>query len=107
MDDQRHSGSDDADIDLDTQELIKPASEEPLGYGHGEWASAAFTATEEAKKAPSGSESDLEHRVRDAEAAVDTLRATTSSLEREVSEIRADLERLRQESERAAGSKMP
>jgi hypothetical protein len=40
MDDQRRTGADDdADIDLDTQELVPPASQEPLGYGPGEWAS--------------------------------------------------------------------
>lgn len=33
--------ADDADIDLDTQELSKPLSHEPLGYGPGEWASTA------------------------------------------------------------------
>jgi uncharacterized protein YndB with AHSA1/START domain len=31
--------SDDAEIDLDTQELTTPVSDEPLGYGPGEWAS--------------------------------------------------------------------
>lgn len=30
---------DDADTELDTQELVESASEEPLGYGPGEWAS--------------------------------------------------------------------
>jgi hypothetical protein len=36
-----------------------------------------------------------------------TLRATTSGLEREIALMRADLERLRLESEKAAGSKLP
>jgi hypothetical protein len=31
--------ADDADIDLDTQELVEKVPEEPLGYGYGEWAS--------------------------------------------------------------------
>lgn len=38
----RLEDADDADIDLDTQELVEPASEEPLGYGYGEWASGPF-----------------------------------------------------------------
>jgi hypothetical protein len=33
---------DDADIDLDTQELVEPIPEESLGYGYGEWASGPF-----------------------------------------------------------------
>jgi hypothetical protein len=48
-----------------------------------------------------------EQRLRSAEAAIDTLRARTSGLEREVALMRADLERLRQESEKAAGAKLP
>lgn len=108
MNDQRYSGSDDADIDLDTQELVKPVSEEPLGYGHGEWASDPVPSPQEREKTRTGiGDSDVEQRMRNAEAALDMLRATTSNLEREVAMIRADLERLRQESERAAGSRMP
>jgi hypothetical protein len=45
--------------------------------------------------------------VRDTESAVEALRATVTGLEREVAMARADLERLRQESERATGSRMP
>jgi multidrug resistance efflux pump len=52
-------------------------------------------------------DSGMEQRLRNAEAAIDTLRATTSGLEREIALMRADLERLRQECERAAGSKLP
>jgi hypothetical protein len=40
-------------------------------------------------------------------APVPTTMPTTSGLERQISLIRADLERLRQESEKAAGSKLP
>jgi multidrug resistance efflux pump len=49
----------------------------------------------------------MEQRLRNAEADIDTLRATTSGLEREIALMRADLERLRRESEKAAGSKLP
>jgi BON domain len=38
----RLEDADDADIDFDTHELVEPAPEEPLGYGHGEWASGPF-----------------------------------------------------------------
>jgi hypothetical protein len=38
----RLEDADDADIDLDTQELVEPVPEEPLGYGYGEWASGPF-----------------------------------------------------------------
>jgi len=104
MDDPRRTGTDDdADIDLDTQELVPPASQEPLGYGPGEWASTQPSEDARAETADSG----REPRLRNAEAAIDTLRATTSNLEREVALMRADLERLRQESEKAAGSKLP
>jgi hypothetical protein len=104
MDDPRRTGADDdADIDLDTQELVPPASKEPLGYGPGEWASTKPAENAGAETADPGTE----QRLRNAEAAIDTLRATTSGLEREVALMRADLERLRQESEKAAGSKLP
>lgn len=103
MDDQPRSRTDDADIDLDTQELVPPASQEPLGYGPGEWASTQPRETARAESADSGAE----QRLRNAEAAIETLRATTSGLEREVALTRADLERLRQESEKAAGAKLP
>jgi len=103
MDDPRRTGTDDdADIDLDTQELVPPASQEPLGYGPGEWASTQSSEDARAEAAASGTK----QRLRNAEAAIDTLRATTSNLEREVALMRADLERLRQESEKAAGSKL-
>jgi uncharacterized small protein (DUF1192 family) len=52
-------------------------------------------------------DSGTEQRLRNAEAAIDTLRDTTSDLEREIALLRADLERLRQESEKASGSKLP
>jgi hypothetical protein len=108
MTDPRDTGGDDADIDLDTQELVKPTSEEPLGYGPGEWASGPLPAQPEGQQVRTGgTDSDIEHRVRDTESAVEALRATVTGLEREVAMVRADLERLRQESERAAGSKMP
>jgi hypothetical protein len=48
-----------------------------------------------------------EVRLRNAEAAIDALRATMSGLEREIALLRADLERLRQESQKAAGTKLP
>ena len=51
--------------------------------------------------------SDLEGRLRETEAALDELRETTSTLEREIAVMRADLERLRVESEKAAGTKLP
>ena len=105
MNDRRNSGVDDSDIDLDTQELVRPVPEEPLGYGHGEWASGSFPRKPE--KTQVGSESGLEQRVRDTEATLDTLRDITSKLEREIALVRADFERLRQESQRAAGSKLP
>jgi hypothetical protein len=104
MDDPRRTGADDdADIDLDTQELVPPASQEPLGYGPGEWASTQPRENVGVETA----ESQTEQRLRNAEAAIDTLRATTRGLEREIALMRADLERLRQESEKAAGSKLP
>jgi len=49
----------------------------------------------------------LTERLRDAEAELGELRSTTENLEREVAVMRADLERLRFESERAAGSRLP
>jgi len=49
----------------------------------------------------------LTERLRDAEAELDELRSTTENLEREVAVMRADLVRLRFESERAAGSRLP
>jgi hypothetical protein len=52
-------------------------------------------------------DSGTEQRLRNAEAAIETLRDTTSELEREIALMRADLERLRQESEKASGSKLP
>jgi len=104
MDDHRRTGADDdADIDLDTQELVPPASQEPLGYGPGEWASTQPSEDTRAETADSGTE----QRLRKAEAEIDSLRGTTSNLEREVAVMRADLERLRLESEKAAGSKLP
>ena len=102
MNNQRRTGTDD-DADLDTQELVPPASEEPLGYGPGEWASTQPSENARAETA----DSRTEQRLRNAEAAIDTLRATTSGLEREIALMRADLERLRQESEKASGSKLP
>ncbi|MGH8636075.1 MAG: hypothetical protein ACREUZ_02965 [Burkholderiales bacterium] len=108
MTEPREIGGDDADIDLDTQELVRPTSEEPLGYGPGEWASGPLPAKAETEPVRTGgSDADVEHRVRDSEAAVERLRATVTGLQREVAMVRADLERLRQESEKAAGSKMP
>ena len=53
------------------------------------------------------SDSGIKQRLGDAEAAIDALRATTSALEREIAVLRVDLERLRRESEKAAGSKLP
>jgi hypothetical protein len=104
MDDQRRTSTDDdADIDLDTQELVLPASQEPLGYGPGEWASTQPSENAGAETADSGTE----QRLRNAEAAINALRATTNGLEREIALMRADLERLRLESEKAAGSKLP
>jgi hypothetical protein len=104
MNDPRRTGADDdVDIDLDTQELVPPASQEPLGYGPGEWASTQPSETARAESTESGTE----QRLRNAEAAIDTLRATTSGLEREVALMRADLERFRQESKKAAGAKLP
>ena len=50
-------------------------------------------------------DSETEQRLRNADAAIDMLRDTTS--EREIALMRADLERLRQESEKASGSKLP
>jgi len=50
-------------------------------------------------------DSETEQRLRNAEGAIDMLRDTTS--EREIALMRADLERLRQESEKASGSKLP
>ena len=101
MNDQPRSRTDD-DAD-NTQELVPPASQEPLGYGPGEWASTQPRETARAESADSGTE----QRLRNAEAAVDLLRTTTSGLEREVAVLRADLERLRRESEKAAGAKLP
>jgi len=48
----------------------------------------------------------VQERLRNAEAAIETLRVTISGIEREVGIIRADLERLRVEAERAAGAKL-
>jgi hypothetical protein len=104
MDDAHRTGTnDDADIDLDTQELVRPASQEPLGYGPGEWASIQPSEDARAETADSGTE----QRLQDAEAAIDMLRATAGNLEREVALMRADLERLRQESTKAAGARLP
>lgn len=99
---------DDADIDLDTQELVKPTSEEQPGYGPGEWASGPLPVNpSSAQLRTEGGDADIEHRIRDAEAAVEGLRATVTDLEREVAVVRADLERLRQERLRATAPKVP
>jgi hypothetical protein len=103
MDQQHRIRTDDADIDLDTQELVPPASQEPLGYGPGEWASTRPREADPSEPAHSGTEG----RLRNAEAAIDELRTTVSGLQREVALTRADLERLRQETEKASGSKLP
>jgi len=58
-------------------------------------------------RAEAAESSAIEQRLRHAEAAIDTLRDTTRGLEREIALMRADLERLRLESEKAAGSKLP
>ena len=110
MDDPRHTGAgdDDADIDLDTQELVPPASQEPLGYGPGEWASSPAQSAQPPENTRAEiADSGMQQRLRNAEADIDTLRATISGLEREIALMRADLERLRQESGKAAGSKLP
>lgn len=46
-------------------------------------------------------------RLRQAESAIEALRAAMAGLEREIGMVRADLERLRVEAERAAGTKLP
>lgn len=46
-------------------------------------------------------------RLRQAESAIDALRTAVSGLEREIGLVRADLERLRVEAQRAAGTKLP
>lgn len=51
--------------------------------------------------------SNQDDRLRQAESAIDALRTAVANLEREISLIRADLERLRVEAERAAGTKLP
>lgn len=48
----KHSDSDDAEIDLDTQELAGPLSDQPLGYGPGEWASGPFPRSDEKAQQP-------------------------------------------------------
>lgn len=50
---------------------------------------------------------DLEKRLREAEAAIEALRAAVALNEREIATVRADLERLRAETERATGVKLP
>jgi hypothetical protein len=40
----RLDNADDADVAPDAQELVEPVSEEPVGYGYGEWASGPFPA---------------------------------------------------------------
>jgi hypothetical protein len=105
MNHQQYTGADE-DIELDTQELIKRQPEETLGYGHGEWASTTARSQAQGERGDGG-DSGVERRVAHVEAELDALRATTSSLAREVALLRADLERLRQECEKAAGSKLP
>lgn len=56
---------------------------------------------------PETPERTAEHRVGKVEVAVEALRAAVSAMEREIGVIRADLERLRLESERAVGTRMP
>ena len=109
MDDPRRTGADDdADIDLETQELVPPRSQEPLGYGPGEWASTPAQSAQPPENTRAEiADSGMEQRLRNAEADIDTLRATTSGLERDIALMRTDLERLRLESEKAAGSKLP
>jgi hypothetical protein len=53
------------------------------------------------------SNDDLGQRMHNVEAAVEALRSVTGNLERELALIGADLERLRPESERAVGSRLP
>jgi hypothetical protein len=109
MDNRRRTGTDDdADIDLDTQELAPPGTQEPLGYGPGEWASSPLQSAppSESVRAETA-DSETEQRLRRAEASIHRLRATARSLQREIALMRADLERLRQESEKAAGSRLP
>jgi hypothetical protein len=101
--DDRIRTDDDSDIDLDTQGLVRPVPQEPLGYGPGEWASTRPRQDAGGETPDPG----MEQRLRNAEAAIETLRATNRNLEREVALMRADLERLRQETEKAAGSKLP
>jgi hypothetical protein len=108
MDQQHRIRTDDADIDLDTQELVPPVSQESLGYGPGEWASTRPSQGGPSQGEPSEpAHGGIEGRLRNAEAAIDELRTTVSGLQREVALTRADLERLRQESEKASGSKLP
>jgi hypothetical protein len=77
-------------------------------YGPGEWASSPPQSAQPSESSRAEiADSGTEQRLRNAEAAIDTLRAATSGLEREIALMRADLERLRQESEKAAGSKLP
>lgn len=56
---------------------------------------------------PENPNTSLENRVRNAEAAIEALRTTVADLEREIGLVRADLERLRIESERAVGTRLP
>lgn len=51
--------------------------------------------------------SSQDDRLRQAESAIDALRAAVTGLEREIGLVRADLERLRVEAQRAAGTKLP
>jgi multidrug resistance efflux pump len=66
-----------------------------------------MTMNEPSIRTEDGPDSGTQQRLRNAEAAIDVLRTTTKDLEREIALMRADLERLRQEAEKAAGSKLP
>jgi uncharacterized small protein (DUF1192 family) len=56
---------------------------------------------------PEESNRPLEGRERHVETDLEALRVTVASMEREIGILRADLERLRIETERAAGSRLP
>jgi hypothetical protein len=56
---------------------------------------------------PDVERADVQRRLQNVEAELVALREMTNDHAREIALMRADLERLRQESEKAAGSKMP
>ncbi len=106
MSNERHPGSKDAGSDVGTQGPAPHESEHLAGL-HEDKRTLGLTPASSGSERPQNSGDESTRQPRGGGAELEALRAAVSNLEREVAMIRADLERLRQESERAGGSKLP